>query len=318
MKTALIIALICLIIGAILVGAGWAFLQKNPPQKNTIKDTVYRYTLEETPTQINVTTLDSRVELRPIEGNEWRVECMDKEKLYHTVALSDGVLTVKQIDEREWIDHVGILNGLQNLSVIVYLPAKVYESLNIHAMSGSIKVQEGFTFSNASLQSMSGSVSCASNVTGALNVKNTSGSITVSGSVGGSLIAKNTSGSIRIAGNVKEHLNVENTSGRIEIQNVTPARVTVKNVSGGIYLENVVCQASCEITNASGSIELVHCDAMSFDLRSTSGGIRASILSAKTFDCRSTSGGVHVPKDGNGGTFRAKTTSGGIKITVVE
>ena len=113
-------------------------------------------------------------------------------------------------------------------------------------------------------------------------------------------------------------MNVTGISGRIEIANATPTRAVVKNTSGGIYLENVVCQESCTVTNVSGSIELAGCDAMSFDLKTTSGGIRASLLSAKTFDCHTTSGSVHVPKDGNGGTFRAKTVSGSIRVTVAE
>ena len=320
MKMVLIIAVILLVVGALLVGAGWVFLQKNPIEKNVVKDSVYRFTMNEVPQQINITTFDSRVEIRSIEGDEWRVECMDTENLYHTVELKDSVLTVKQIGTmRKWYEYIGILNGgFQNPSVIVYLPAQVYESLNIHSASGSIKVQEGFVFSNASLQNVSGSITCVSRVAGALNVKNTSGSITVSGSVGGDLIVKNTSGSIYIIGNVKGHLDVTNGSGSIEIKDAKPARATIKNTSGGIDLIDVVCQETCEITSTSGSIELEGCDAASFDLKTTSGGIRASVLTTKTFDCHSTSGVVHVPKDGNGGMFRAKTVSGGIRVTVVE
>ena len=318
MKTALIIALICLLVGALLVGVSWVYLQKNPIDKNTVKDSVYRYTLDEVPTQINILTLSSNVVLRPTEGDEWRVECMDKEDLYHTVELNDGVLTIKQIDNRKWFNHIDIFNGFQNLSVIVRLPAQVYESLNAHTVSGSIKVEDGFTFSNASLQSTSGSINFASVVTGALNAKNTSGSIYVKGRVGGDLNVKNISGSIHVIGGIGGALSVTCGSGRIEIANATPTRAVVENTSGGIYLENVVCQESCTITNVSGSIELVSCDAMFFDLKTTSGAIRASLLSAKTFDCHTTSGSVHVPKDGNGGTFRAKTVSGGIRVTVAE
>lgn len=338
MKTALIIALVCLIIGAILVGAGWVVLQKHPTEKNTLKDSVYPYGMDKLPKQINISTLDSRVELRSIEGDEWRVECKETENNPHTVELIDGVLTVKQEgDVRKWYEYIGILNAFQNPSVIVYLPAQIYESLSIHSASGSIKVQEGFTFSNASLQNTSGSISCVSRVTGALNVKNTSGSITVSGNVGSDLIAKNTSGSITVNGSVGGDLTATNTSGSIHvlggvngklevtngsgsitIKNATPTSAKIKNTSGGIDLIDVVCSETCEIDNTSGSIELERCDAASFDLHTTSGGIRASLLSPKTFDCHTTSGSVNVPADGNGGTFKARTTSGGIRITIVE
>ena len=298
MKVTLIIALICLIVGAVLIGAGWVFL--NPADMNTIKDSVYEYDIDQVPTQINIFTINSSVELRPIEGNKWKVACMDKENLYHTVELIDGVLTVRQVrTERQWFDFIGIHSGFHNLSVIVYLPQNVYESLSIHSTSGSIKVQEGFVFSNASLQNTSGSIMCNSRVEGDLDVKNTSGSI-------------------RIGGGIDGKLEVRNVSGSIEIKDATPESVTIKNISGGIDLINVICAGACDVENGSGSIELERCDAMSFDLKTVSGGIHASILSAKTFDCHSTSGGVKVPENGNGGTFRAKTTSGGIRVTVVE
>ncbi len=318
MKKALIIALICLVIGALLVGAGWVLLQKYPTEMNTVKDNVQRYDTEEAPTSIFINTVDSRIEILPIEGDEWRVECKDKEDLYHTVELKDGTLTVKQIDNRQWYDHIGIFSNLQMLSVTVYLPAKDYESLAIHSTSGSITVQEGFVFANATLQNTSGSITSSSLVAGALNIKNTSGSITVNGRVSGDLTAKNTSGSIHVLGGVNGKLNLNNGSGRIEVKNATPLEVEIENTSGGIYLERVVCQGEIEIENTSGSIEFDRCDAASFDLKTASGGIRGSILSNKVFDCRSTSGGVHVPENGEGGTFRARSASGGIRITIVE
>lgn len=318
MKKALVIALILLVIGTILVGIGWALLQKYPIKEGTVKDVSYVYHISEAPQKINIITTASRVELLPIEGDEWRVECKEAEKTPHTIELIDGVLTIKQTESiKNWYEHIGIFTSFQDLRVIVYLPAGIYESLDIDSTSGSIKVQEGFTFTTAKLYNTSGSVLCASNVVDVLDVKNTSGSITVSGSVGKDLYIKNTSGSITVNGGVNGKLDVTNGSAGITIQDATPTSVTIKNTSGGIDLINVVCSGNCKIENGSSSIELENCDAASFDLKTVSGGIRASILSGKTYDCHSTSGGVHVPENTEGGTFKAKTTSGGIRVEVV-
>lgn len=319
MKTALIIALICLIVGLLIIGIGWGLLQKKPTEKNTVKDSVYEYGLDEAPTQIQIITLDSRVEICPTEGDKWKVECKDKEDLYHTVELVDGVLSVKQIGNvRKWYEYIGIFNGFQTLKVTVYLPRAVYESLSIHSTSGSIRVEEGLIFSNASLQNVSGSIHCASSVTGSLNIQNTSGSIFVGGRVGENLNAKNISGSIHVIGGVDGALNVTGGSGYIEIANATPSSASIKNTSGGISLTNVIVGGECRVDNTSGSIELERCDAAAFDVENVSGSVKGSILSGKVFDCRSTSGGVHVPENGDGGTFKARTTSGGIRITVIE
>ena len=157
MKTVLTIALICLVVGALLLGAGWVLLQKNLMQNNAVEKSIYSYRMDDLPTQINLTTLDSRVEILPIEGDEWRVECKDTETLYHTVELVDGVLTVKQSGTvRKWYEYISVLNIFQDLSptLTVYLPAGMYESLDICSTSGSIKVSEGLTFLNASLKNL--------------------------------------------------------------------------------------------------------------------------------------------------------------------
>ena len=300
MKTALIVALILLVVGALLVGTGWIILQKYPIQQGVVKETVYPFSSDNLPSVIQITTVDSRVEIIPIEGEEWRVVCRETEGRNHTVELVDGVLTVKQSgDVRKWYEYIGILKAFQRPSIVLLLPKQTYESLSVYSASGSIQVQEGFAFSKASLQNASGFILCNSFVEGDLNVKNTSGSIHISGGVGG-------------------NLEVQNVSGSIEIKDATPESVTIKNTSGAIDLINVVCAGACDVENGSSSIELERCDAASFDLKTVSGGIKASVLSSKVFDCHSTSGGVHVPENGDGGTFKARTTSGGIRITIVE
>ena len=300
MKTALIIALILLVVGVLLAGAGWVLLQKYPIQQNVVKDTIYPYDISQVPTCIDITTLDSRVEILPIEGDEWRVVCRETEDRNHTVELVDGVLTIRQNgDTRKWHEYIGVLKAFQKPSIILLLPKQTYESISVHSVSGSIQVQEGFAFSTANLQNGSGFILCNSSIEGDLNVKNTSGSIYITGGVGGKLEARNVSGSITVKG-------------------ATPTRVTIKNTSGSIDLVDVVCQGDCEIDNTSSSIELERCDAASFDVNNASGGIRVSLLSGKTFDCHSTSGGVHVPANSEGGTFKARTASGGIRVTIVE
>ena len=318
MKTVLIIAFILLLVGALLAGIGWALLSNHSVENGTVKEVVNVYHISEAPQKINIKTVSGRVELLPIEGDEWRVECKETEGTPHTLELIDGVLTIEQTGSiKNWYEYIGIFTSFQDLGVVVYLPAGIYESLDIDSTSGSIKVQEGFTFTTAKLHNTSGSILCASDVVDVLDVKNASGSITVSGSVEKDLYIKNTSGSITVSGGVNGKLDITNVSAGITIQDATPTSVTIKNNSGGINLINVVCSGNCKIENGSSSIELKNCDAASFDLKTVSGGIRASILSGKTFDCRSTSGGVHVPENTEGGTFKARTTSGGIRVEVV-
>lgn len=318
MKTALIIALVLLVIGVIIVGAGWMLLQKNPIDKNFLKDRVYSFGIEELPSQINISTTNSCVEFRPTTESEWRVECVDKEKVYHKVEVIDGVLTIQEIDDRLWYEHIGLFANLRPQSIIVYLPKGTYGLLNIRVLSGDISLPEGFVFSDVALKSTSGDISFASVATGAMNTKVISGDIAISGSIGGALEISGTSSDITVNGSVGGAIEISGTSGDIEIKNTTPTRLTIQNVSGDIDLTDVVCSEVCTIEKNSGSIEFKRCDAASFNITTVSGDIRGSILRAKTFDCKTTSGDIRIPADGNGGMFWAKTTSGDIKITIAQ
>ena len=318
MKMALIIALVCLIAGALIFGIGWGLLQNNPIDKNVFQDKVYSFCTDELPTQINIRTTNSCVEFRTTTESEWRVECMDKERVYHKVELIDGVLTIQEIDDRQWYERIGLFANLRPQRMIVYLPEGAYGLLDVCVTSGDISMPLGFAFSNVTLKSTSGDISFAADATGAVNIKVTSGGIAVSGSIGGALEISCTSGDIAVSGSIGGALEIFGTSGDIEIKNVTPTSITIQNTSGDIDMVDVVCSEACMIEKGSGSVNLKCCDALSFNIATTSGDIHASLLSAKTFDCHATSGDVHTPRDGNGGTFRAKSTSGDIRVTIVE
>ena len=314
MKTALIIALICLIVGALIVGVGFVIAKKSPPKVVTES---YSYSIDELPSKINIDVISSDVKICVTEGEEWRVEYKNTEKIFHTVKLADGVLTIEQEDTRKWYEHLWDF-FTPELSVTLYMPAQAYDSLSVLSTSGDINVAPEYTFSNVDLKVTSGDITMAALTTGALSVKTTSGDIAVSGNVGGGLKIECTSGDIGITGGVNGKLEVFNTSGDIAIRNATPTSVTVSNTSGDMYLQNVVSRENFEIKNTSGDIELDHCDAASFELETLSGDIRASILSGKVFDCHTTSGSVNVPANGEGGTFKARGTSGDIRVTIVQ
>ena len=299
MKKALIIALVCLAVGVVIFGIGWGLLQNNPIDKNVFKDKVYSFGTDELPSQIHIDTTNSSVEFRTTKESEWRVECMDKEKVYHRVELTDGVLTIQEIDERLWYERIGLFANLRPQRMIVYLPEGAYGLLDICVVSGDISLPEGFAFSGVTLKSTSGDISFAAVATGDVNIKVTSGDIAVSGQIDGAL-------------------EISGTSGDIEINNVTPTSINIQSTSGDVDMADVVCRETCTVKMVSGEVELKRCDALSFNITTTSGDIHGSIVTAKTFDCKTTSGDIHIPDDGNGGTFRAKTQSGDIEITVVK
>ena len=56
------------------------------------------------------------------EGSECKVVCYERKDIRHSVTVQEGVLTITELDERRWYDHLGI--SMETPKITVYLPEK--------------------------------------------------------------------------------------------------------------------------------------------------------------------------------------------------
>lgn len=336
-KIAMVIALSCIALGAVISLGTLAAIHFDFERLNTMKFETNTYDVSESFSNIHVEGAECTVRLVPSQTDACRVVCTEGDRISHTVTVDQDTLTVTRTDTRRWYEHIGVYWG--GMDITVYLPARAYENLSIKSASGEIRVPGGFSFSQAELRSASGDIEYAADTEHGLTLKTASGDLTVSGLTAGSLEARSTSGEVAIrsvtvrgdlvvetvSGEIEledasaQALSVQSTSGNLELTNVsTAAPMKFHAVSGDVGLTDVIAAAHMDIETVSGEIHLERSDAETLWIKSTSGDVSGSLLTDKLFITHTTSGDVRVPNSStSGGTCEVTTTSGEIHLNYV-
>ena len=255
------------------------------------------FEVKEAFSDIHIENTECNVRILRTADGECKVVCPDKQdgSIYHTVTVGGSVLSVQRHDRRKWYQYIGISFGTPDVEV--YLSEEEYGKLACHSISGSIQVDDGFTFENTSLESTSGSVRMFSGVKKELKAESTSGRVTIENASPETLAAKS-------------------ISGRVVLSHIRSGEIVVRSTSGRIELTDVIAGKSMYVKSTSGGVALDGCDGGSIRIETTSGSVKGTVLSDKTFLADSTSGSVRVPSSSVGGECAINTTSGSIAIEI--
>lgn len=205
-----------------------------------------------------------------------RVIFKDRKDTEHTVAVSDGVLTVNSREpKRKWYENINVWT--ESESVKMYLESGAYQFGAITLVSGDVELSGDYAFGELGIES--------------------------------------TSGDVRIASKVEDVLHVKTVSGDVDLNGIHCEEIVIETVSGDVELHSVVADR-INIKTTSGDVELENCDGDTIELKTVSGDIEGELLSGKQFVASSISGDVRVPLSTTGGIFKATTTSGDIEIEI--
>lgn len=298
-KVALIIALVCVVLGAAISICALAAVGHDLSQLNTVKYTAYTHEISEDFSGLRIVSAACDVRLLPAQDGQCKVVCAQTDQVTYAVGVENGILTIRHSDERSWYDTISInFNTSDEMAILVYLPQTAYDSLYVNCTSGDISIPNCFTFADAQLHSTSGEITCTA-------------------CVDGTLLLESVSGNLEISGCTASALKASTTSGEIDISRVNAASLSVSSTSGDADLEDVIVAGELSVDTTSGEIELERCDGNNLLLSSVSGDISGSLLSGKQFDVQTISGETHVPPSASGGQCKIRTTSGEIEIKIV-
>lgn len=295
-KIAILVAVLCVGIGLLLVLGAMVATGFDFGRMNTLHFVTNTYTVHDTFTNISIKDAECDVRLVLTEGGTCTVECRESDKIYNTVAVENGTLTVRRVDSRRWYEHIGVY-WWGKMEVTVYLPQAEYNSLSAVSVSGNVEIPEGFSFQKAEARSTSGSVRFAA-------------------AVEGDLYVKTVSGSVRVEGAAPKTLTVQSTSGRLTLTDVTCQSMEAESTSGSIVFSDTLASGHMRIKSVSGAVELRRCDADTLWIKTTSGRVWGTLLTEKIFITNTTSGRVNVPQSASGGKCEVKTTSGSIEFKI--
>lgn len=256
----------------------------------------------------------------------------DDDSVTHTVEVGNGVLNIVRRDASMTRGYISLGTGP---SMTVFLPAKVYDELEIETSSGDINVPGGISFTELDVSATSGRIAVSdTDVRDELDAETSSGSIRLQNVSARKLSAQCSSGGLHLDNISCDEAELKTSSGSIHanslelsgalqatcmsggmhIETVRCGSFEADSSSGSVRLTDLVATASIDIKTTSGGITLDRCDAATLELEASSGSVRGSLLTPKVYVVTTSSGIVRVPEQMSGGICRVRTSSGSVKF----
>lgn len=177
---------------------------------------------------VDVQTVNGDITIR-LEDREDILLEGDTDELEVTVS-EKGLLSIRQ--GRTASSSFFFLRGLSSADVILTLPRRRWELIQISAVNGDIQLDDGLELDRLLVKTTSGDLSCDEAACTLLSFQSASGDLDVSGFTG-TVQAETASGDIRVEGNLD--------------------RARLSSMSGDVELEGTVNQA--RLVSASGDLE---------------------------------------------------------------
>ncbi len=251
------------------------------------------YNIEEPYTDIKIEGKDLDVIIYS-SNNGNKVVYSENKKVTIETKVIDGVLTIKQNDNRKFYD---MLFNFSDFEVNLYLTEELINSLNIKGQVGDIEINKGFTFSNVDISNSTGDVEFNSNVKNNLSISNSTGDIEIENS------------------NISGSLNIETKTGDIELSNTNCNKLDIKVSTGDTELVNTLVTTDFKMEGSTGDVRFDEFDASNIEVSVGTGNVKGTIKSSKIFIAKSKTGSVSVPETVTGGVCKITTSTGNIKIS---
>lgn len=296
-KTWLIIAVSLMLVGGIIFVGVMSMLKWNFTELNTTKYETNVYEINDFFTNISINTDTADVLFLKSSDGKCKIECFERQKEKHTVTVQDKTLKIDINDTRKWYEYITFF-GFGTPKIKVYLPQDKYGLLMVNISTGDVEIPNDFTFDSVDIKGSTGHVECKASATNDLKIKLSTGDIDIENITAG-------------------NIDLTVSTGDIELSGVECVSLTTSGNTGDFDLEKVVATQNFNFTWGTGDIEFDHCDAGEIFVKASTGDIEGSLLSDKVFICNTSTGRVNVPKTITGGKCEITTSTGDIKLKII-
>ena len=315
-KISLIAGASLFIIGTIIFTGVMSVMNWDFLRLSTTKYEVNSYEINDEFTNVSVNTSTADITFVLSEDGKTKIVCEEEANEKHNVYVSDGSLKIELSDQRKWYQHIGI--NFKSPKITVYLGKSEFDSLNVKASTGDIKIPVDFKFSSIDIKLSTGNVENYASALYDVKIVTSTGAIKT-----GNMSAKNLSlnastGKITV-NNVKaeENVSVNATTGKVTLSNVTCKNFASKGSTGKLVLSGVVAEGEFDIKRSTGDVNMEKCDAGEITVTTDTGNVSGSLNSEKVFITKTDTGSINVPETVSGGKCRISTDTGDIKIDVI-
>ena len=319
MKKGFVIAAVTLIVvGTLLFAAAFFAFGFDFSKMDTAKYETHTYALRDDFESIEIRSDEADILLKRSEDGKLRVDCVEPEKVGHTVFVENGVLKILAADQRAWYDHLTLF-AFKNQCVTVYLPPERYDALTIAASTGDVAVPEAFSFGDVQITSDAGDVAFDAATDGSLKIKTNTGDIVMHAVQADTIDLSVSTGRIDSQNTeCKKALSVRVSTGESYLTDVVCESLISTGSTGGLTLKNVVATDIFNIERNTGDVRFENCDAGQITVTTSTGDVTGTLRSEKVFFTQTSTGEINVPNTISGGRCTITTSTGDIAVDFVK
>ena len=318
-RAALILAVILIVAGAVIVGGSLLTGNSLPDLFSSRKGQMETNTYPVSNTFTSVSVADTVSDIRFVQSGtgECRVECVEESNLKHIVTVENGVLTIRQKDERRWSDHIGILT--EPTTVTIYMPAGEYESLNVITDTGDVDVPADFSFGTVRIESDTADIVCLANASESAEFITDTGDIRVEHTLLENLKMKTDTGRITIGSvSLFGGIQISSHTGNVGLTDITCTGSEITTTTGKVTLTRCLINGKLDVETDTGDVLLDAVDADEIEIDTDTGDVTGTLLSEKIFFVESETGKIEVPRGMTGGPCEIETDTGDVKLSFAE
>ena len=266
---------------------------------------------------ISVSTKTADVSLLPSKSGETSVICKEEKNFKHSVTVQNDTLVIEVIDTRKWYDYIGV--NIDSPKITVYLPEKAYSSLVIEESTGDIEISKDFKFKSIDISLSTGNVKCYASAVENITIAASTGDIYAEGISASSLDLTVSTGNVTVSSvTCEEDITIGVSTGKTYLTDVACKNLTSTGSTGDISLKNVISTEKISVERSSGDVTLDRSDAAELFIMTSTGDVEGSLLTNKVFIIKTDTGRINVPNSITGGRCEITTSTGDIKISILE
>lgn len=236
-KIWLITATALVTLGAILFAGVMAQYDWDFTKLGTVTYVTNTYEVSDEFDKISINVDTTEIEFVPTEDETCSIVSFEAEQVKHSATVQNGTMIISTVDTRKWYDHICISLGSPKMTV--YLPQNEYASLIIETDTGDINIPKDFAFDKIEMDGDTSDVSCFTPVANVLDIELSTGDIIIDSITADQIKLTTTTGEIAINSvTAKNNIDIETDTGTITLKNVVATgTISIESDTGDVRFE---------------------------------------------------------------------------------
>lgn len=312
-KLILKIAVVLFIIGALLFTISMSINGWNFSKLGLSKFEINTHQINEEFNNISIDT--DTADITFIHSNENKIVLKEYEDCNHSVSVENNTLNISYSVKDNWYKT---LISFGEPMITIYLKDIEYENLIVREDTGDIRVPRDFKIKNVDIDASTGDVYYFSS-SESIRIALSTGDIEMNNVTTNSLELVTSTGEIELS-NITciNDIKITTSTGDVSMENVKCDNLTSKGTTSDLEMENVLVTNKLSIERDTGDVEFDRCDANEIYIKTSTGDVEGSLLSEKIFIVDTDTGTRDYPQSTTGGKCEIKTSTGDIKIRIIQ